>query len=166
MDTEFIQNTDQKSNTAPYPIVYCDENLNVADVSPTAKAGNFAHLQGLSLKKHLSAKDISALTAYLKSLPNSDNRGIFVDINNVKGTKCAHVTAVKLFGKSFFEMRLFPWDMTAGEVIVEEAGGVIEYLHEKELPFDRPAGILVANSKENFGKLREIVYRAIPEKLY
>ena len=66
----------------------------------------------------------------------------------------------------FFEMRLFPWDMAAGEVIVEEAGGIIEYLHEKELPFDRPAGILVANSKENFEKLREIVYHAIPEKLY
>lgn len=66
----------------------------------------------------------------------------------------------------FFEIRLFPWDMTAGEVIVEEAGGVIEYLHEKELPFDRPAGIIATNNQENFKKLREIVYGAIPYKLY
>lgn len=66
----------------------------------------------------------------------------------------------------FFEMRLFPWDMAAGVVMIEEAGGYVEILHEKELPYDRPAGIIAANSKENFQKLREIVYRQVPEKLY
>ena len=66
----------------------------------------------------------------------------------------------------FFEIRLFPWDMAAGEVIIEEAGGVIEYLHEKELPFDRPAGIIATNNKENLEKLEEIIYGVIPCKLY
>lgn len=66
----------------------------------------------------------------------------------------------------FFEIRLFPWDMAAGEVIIEEAGGIIEYVHEKELPFDRPAGIIATNTQENFEKLREIVYGSIPCKLY
>lgn len=66
----------------------------------------------------------------------------------------------------FFEMRLFPWDMAAGVVMIEEAGGYVEILHEKELPYDRPAGIIAANSKENFEKLREIVYRQVPKKLY
>ena len=54
----------------------------------------------------------------------------------------------------YFEMRLFPWDMAAGIVIIEEAGGVVEVLHENGLPLDRPAGIIAANSKENFEKLR------------
>lgn len=66
----------------------------------------------------------------------------------------------------FFEMRLFPWDMAAAIVIVEEAGGIVENIHEKGLPLDRPAGIIAANNRENFDKLRGIVYEEIPEKLY
>ena len=66
----------------------------------------------------------------------------------------------------YFEIRLFPWDMAAGQVIIEEAGGVVEYLHEEGLQLDRPAGIIAANSKENFEKLKEIVYGEIPEKVY
>lgn len=66
----------------------------------------------------------------------------------------------------YFEIRLFPWDMAAGVVIIEEAGGYVEILYEKGLPLDRPAGIIAANSKENFEKLREIVYKEIPKKLY
>ena len=66
----------------------------------------------------------------------------------------------------FFEIRLFPWDMTAGEIIVEEAGGYIEHLYEDHLPLDRPSGILISNNKENFRKLKEIVYGVMPCKLY
>ena len=66
----------------------------------------------------------------------------------------------------FFEMRLFPWDMAAAIVIVEEAGGIVENIHEDGLPLDRPAGIIAANSQENFKRLREIVYEEIPNKLY
>lgn len=66
----------------------------------------------------------------------------------------------------YFEMRLFPWDMAAAVVLIEEAGGYVEILHEEGLPLDRPAGIIAANSKENLDKLRKIVYEEIPEKLY
>lgn len=66
----------------------------------------------------------------------------------------------------FFEMRLFPWDMAAGIVLIREAGGFVEILHEEGLPLNRPAGIIASNSRENFEKLREIVYEEIPEKLY
>lgn len=66
----------------------------------------------------------------------------------------------------YFEIRLFPWDMAAGQVIIEEAGGIVEYLHEDGLPLDRPAGMIAASSKENFQKLREIVYKEIPKKMY
>lgn len=66
----------------------------------------------------------------------------------------------------FFEIRLFPWDMAAGEIIVEEAGGCIEYIYEDSLPLDRPSGIIVSNNKENFRKLKDIVYDVMPYKLY
>ena len=61
----------------------------------------------------------------------------------------------------FFEIRLFPWDMAAGEVIVEEAGGCIEYLYEDRLPLDRPAGIIVSNNKNSLEALKKIVYEEI-----
>lgn len=66
----------------------------------------------------------------------------------------------------FFEVRLFPWDMAAGIVLIEEAGGVVEILHEEKLPLDRPAGIIAANSKENLQQLREIVYGEMPDRLW
>ena len=66
----------------------------------------------------------------------------------------------------FFEMRLFPWDMAAGIVLIREAGGFVEILHEEGLPLNRPAGIIASNSQENFEKLRKIVYEEVPEKLY
>lgn len=66
----------------------------------------------------------------------------------------------------FFEIRLFPWDMAAGIVLIEEAGGFVECIHEEGLPLNRPAGIFVANSKENFEKLKEIVYGEIPNRLW
>ena len=66
----------------------------------------------------------------------------------------------------FFEMRLFPWDMAAGLALIQEAGGFIEILHEEELPLNRPAGLIVSNTQENFEKLRKIVYEEVPEKLY
>ncbi|MBQ8804419.1 MAG: inositol monophosphatase [Tyzzerella sp.] len=66
----------------------------------------------------------------------------------------------------YFEIRLFPWDIAAGLVIIEEAGGFVEVLHEETFPLDRPAGVIAANNRENFDKLREIVYEEIPEKMY
>ena len=66
----------------------------------------------------------------------------------------------------FFEIRLFPWDMAAGAVIIEEAGGMIEYLYEEELPLDRPAGIMIANNKTNLDKIKGIVYGELTEKPY
>ncbi|MBE6562248.1 MAG: hypothetical protein E7660_00760 [Ruminococcaceae bacterium] len=166
MDAEFIQNADQKPNAAPYPIVYCDENLNVADISPTAKSGNFSHLQGLSLKKHLSAKDISALSAYIRNHSGSYNSGIFVDINNVKGTKCAHVTAVKLFGKNYFEMRLFRSrtsmfkDFDVSRIMLSD----VPYVPQYDLSRDR---ITVNETREKLSKtfsagyLKNLYYSAL-----
>lgn len=66
----------------------------------------------------------------------------------------------------YFEMRLFPWDMAAGLIMIEEAGGAYELLFEDDLPLDRPAGIIAANNEENLAKLRKITYEEIPEKLY
>lgn len=66
----------------------------------------------------------------------------------------------------YFEIRVFPWDAAAAATIVSEAGGFVEFLFHDTLPLKEPFGIIAANTKENFEKLRSIVYEEIPNKLY
>lgn len=66
----------------------------------------------------------------------------------------------------YFEIRLFAWDVAAAAAILREAGGYMEFMFHKELPLTEPTGVIAANSRESFEKLRGIVYEQIPEKLY
>jgi len=66
----------------------------------------------------------------------------------------------------YFEIRLFPWDVAAAALLIQEAGGYVEFMFHKQLPLTTPFGVIAANSKESFEKLRKIVYTHIPEKLY
>lgn len=65
----------------------------------------------------------------------------------------------------YFEMRLFPWDVAAAAIMIEEAGGFWECLHLEGLPYSKPFGFIAANTRENFEKLRDIVYKEIPQKM-
>lgn len=47
----------------------------------------------------------------------------------------------------FFELRLQPWDFTAGIVIIEEAGGYVADENGKELPLFEASSIWACNSK-------------------
>lgn len=62
----------------------------------------------------------------------------------------------------FFEMRLFPWDFAAGEILVEEAGGYAGTIEFDNTVFYRPIPILCANTKENYEYLKKVVEREIP----
>ncbi len=45
----------------------------------------------------------------------------------------------------FFELRLSPWDVAAGALLVEEAGGVFQMPLCGEVQFEKPAAVLAAN---------------------
>lgn len=47
----------------------------------------------------------------------------------------------------FFELRLSPWDVAAGALIVEEAGGVFMMPDCGEVQFGKPAAVLATNRK-------------------
>ena len=64
----------------------------------------------------------------------------------------------------YFEIRIFAWDVAAAAAIIKEAGGYIEFLFHDKLPIPGPLGVIAANSKENFEKLRTIVYTELPEQ--
>ena len=63
----------------------------------------------------------------------------------------------------YFEIRLFPWDVAAGIVLIKEAGGYTEMIYQKGFPLERPVALVGANTKENFDKMREIVCNEIKE---
>ena len=65
-------------------------------------------------------------------------------------------------GELYFEMRLFPWDVCAGEVILKEAGGCFTGLYTQGLGIDQPFPVVAANSPENMEKLLAIVTREMP----
>ncbi len=66
-------------------------------------------------------------------------------------------------GELYFEIRVFPWDCCAAEVIIKEAGGFTRRLYADGLDVAAPFPIIAANSKENLEKLYEIVNKEIPQ---
>lgn len=66
----------------------------------------------------------------------------------------------------YFEIRIFAWDVAAAATIIREAGGYIEFLFHDKLPIPGPLGVIAANTKENFEKLRNIVYQELPAQPY
>lgn len=66
----------------------------------------------------------------------------------------------------YFEVRLSPWDYAAAALIINEAGGYCEMMFHDVMPINKPSGIIGANTRENFEKLKEIIYGEIPNELY
>lgn len=66
----------------------------------------------------------------------------------------------------YFEIRLSVWDYAAAFVLVREAGGYIEAMFDELPPLDKPAGVIGANTKENYEKIRKIVYNEVKEPLW
>ncbi|MBQ4150401.1 MAG: inositol monophosphatase [Clostridia bacterium] len=69
-------------------------------------------------------------------------------------------------GELYFEIRLFPWDFAAAQLILTEAGGYIGTIDYDELVYTRPIPIIAANSKENFEYLCEKVKKYVPHIPY
>lgn len=65
-------------------------------------------------------------------------------------------------GELYFEIRVFPWDFAAAQLIVTEAGGTIGTIGFAAPIYTRPQPILAANTKENFDYLAEKVTKYVP----
>lgn len=66
----------------------------------------------------------------------------------------------------YFEIRLCCWDYAAASLILKEAGGYVEVMFHNDIPLNKPAGIIAANTKNNFEHVREIVYEEVTEELF
>jgi myo-inositol-1(or 4)-monophosphatase len=62
----------------------------------------------------------------------------------------------------YFEIRLFPWDFAAADIIIREAGGYVGTIEYKDTVFHRPIPIICANTKDNYDYLKQVVENEIP----
>ena len=69
-------------------------------------------------------------------------------------------------GELYFEIRLFPWDFAAAQVILTEAGGVIGTIDLDAPVYTRPQPILAANSRAHYEYLAEKVAKHVPHIPY
>lgn len=66
----------------------------------------------------------------------------------------------------YFEIRVFPWDYAAGLLILQEAGGIIRELGDRELTLAAPSVVVAANTQENYEKLSYIVNKHLKSTPY
>ena len=58
-----------------------------------------------------------------------------------------YVAAGRLDG--FFELSLFPWDIAAGKLIAEEAGGIVTKVNGQSIHFNSVCSVLAGNQKNH-----------------
>lgn len=141
-----------------------------------AESGKGAYLNGKQIK--VSDRDFkhshlcSAMSTYNKDYAklcfNIIER-VYAECDDLRRLGAAALEMAYLAAgrvELYFEIRLFPWDVAAAIPIIREAGGYVEVMFEEQLPLDRPIAIIGANTKENFEKMRKIVYEEIPKLPY
>lgn len=135
--------------------------------------GQGAYLNGKRI--HVSDRDFkhghlcSAMSTYNKDYAPACFHiieKVYADCDDLRRLGSAAVELAYLAAgrvELYFEIRLFPWDVAAGIVLIKEAGGYTEMIYQKGFPLERPVALVGANTKENFDKMREIVCNEIKE---
>lgn len=143
-----------------------------ADELYYAEVGKGAFLNGKPIK--VSNRDFehglfyTAFSLYRKEFANSCMnilKEVYEKCDDFRREGSAAVELCRLAsGKAelYFEIRIFPWDACAGEIILREAGGVSRRLYVENCDVAHPFPIVAANNIENFEKLLEIVQKELP----
>ncbi len=138
-----------------------------------AEKGKGAFFNGEQIK--VSNRDFShslyytALSLYKKDLAeNCLNilREVYQQCDDFRREGSAALELCRLAsGKAelYFEIRVFPWDCAAAEVILTEAGGVFKHLFAEDLDIAAPFPIIAANNNQNLEKLEKIVKKEVPK---
>lgn len=112
----------------------------------------------------------SAMSLYDKSLAKPCFKiieRVYGDSDDLRRLGAAALELVYLAAgrvELYFEIRICTWDAAGAIPIIREAGGYVECMFHEGLPLDRPFGVIAANNKENFERLRTIVYEEVPEE--
>lgn len=111
----------------------------------------------------------TALCAYKKELSEVANKILFdtyMECNDFRRMgSCAQELCYIACGRCdiYFEIKLNPWDYSASELILAEAGGYLRGLKLEKLTHFGPSPLIGANNLENLKRLSAIVDRHIKD---
>ncbi len=138
----------------------------------TAKAGKGAYLNGERI--HVSDRPLAescfftAWSTYKKEYAKACfdiSQDIYYDTCDIRRLGvCAYELCCLAAGRGelYFEIRIFPWDFAAAQLIVQEAGGIIGTVGFDAPIYTRPQPILAANTEANYAYLKEKVQKHVP----
>ncbi|MFF2889379.1 inositol monophosphatase family protein [Paenibacillus sp. NPDC057967] len=141
-----------------------------------AEQGKGAYVNGRPMK--VSDHDLShslfctAMSLYNKDLAGSCFRiieKVYEDCDDIRRLGSAALELAYLAAGRvdlYFEMRVFPWDFAAGEVLIREAGGYVGTVEFDRTVFTRPIPLICANSRENYDYLKRVVTDEVPKIPY
>lgn len=142
----------------------------------TAEKGKGAYLNGIAI--HVSDRPLrsacffTAWSTYKKDIAKACfniSEEVYYDTCDIRRLGCCALELSYMAagrGELYFEIRLFPWDFAAAQLILTEAGGYIGTIDFDEIIYTRPQPIIAANSKENFEYLSEKVKKYVPHIPY
>lgn len=127
--------------------------------------GAFKNGERISVSKRDFAHGLyyTALSLYKKDLAGPCLRileKVYKECNDFRREGTASIELCRLasgLAELYFEIRVFPWDVAAAEVILKEAGGCFINLNSGSLNSGVPFPIVAANSQESLEKLYKIV---------
>ena len=142
----------------------------------TAEHGKGAYLNGKAI--HVSNRDLrsacffTAWSTYRKDLARACfeiSEEVYYDTCDIRrlgvcALELSYMAAGR--GELYFEIRLFPWDFAAAQLILTEAGGYIGTIDFDAPIYTRPQPIIAANSKDNFDYLAQKVKKYVPHIPY
>ena len=142
----------------------------------TAEAGKGAALNGTPI--HVSDRALpqacffTAWSTYKKEYAKvcfDISQEVYYDTCDIRRLGvCAYELCCMAAGRGelYFEIRLFPWDFAAAQLILTEAGGCIGTIDYDAPVYTRTQPILAANTEENFAYLRAKVQKHLPHIPY
>ncbi len=139
----------------------------------TARKGQGAHLNGKKIAVSIVDELIKSLLAtgfpYDRKTSEKNNMDYFHDLlmasqevrrDGSAALDLCSVAAGRFDG--FWELKLKAWDVAAGSLIVQEAGGMVTDLSGN--PFDMQAGEVLASNGRIHGHMKEILRKAGKQK--
>lgn len=142
----------------------------------TAEKGKGAYLNGevirVSDRPLRSACFFTAWSTYKKDIAKACfdiSEEVYYDTCDIRRLGCCALELSYMAagrGELYFEIRLFPWDFAAAQLILTEAGGYIGTIDFDAPVYTRPQPIIAANSKENFDYLVKKVKKYVPHIPY
>lgn len=131
--------------------------------------GDPIHVSDRSMENSVMCCALSVYTKQFSQVCSDIVLELYPQINDVRrfgsaAMELCYTAAGKC--ELYFEIRLQPWDVSAGILILEEAGGKASNLDGVHPRFTGPDLVCAANNAGNHARLLEVIRRHVPSRPY